>query len=118
MSELAQKQCQPCRGGVPPLSGDKLRSVAAKLGNNWKVVEAHHLEKEYNFKNFKEALDSTNRVGEIAEAEGHHPDIHLAWGKVRLVIWTHKVDGLTESDFILAAKADEAGRGSREAKPV
>jgi 4a-hydroxytetrahydrobiopterin dehydratase len=64
------------------------------------------LEKEYKFKNFREALDFTNRVGELAEEQGHHPDIYLAWGKVRLTVWTHKIDGLSESDFVLAAKAD------------
>ncbi len=78
------------------------------LGGGWTAVADHHLEKSYAFDNFKQALDFTNRVGAIAEAQGHHPDIFLAWGKVTLTIWTHKIDGLTESDFILAAKADEA----------
>ncbi len=72
----------------------------------WKVVDNHHLEKEYLFKNFRDALEFTNRVGEAAEEMGHHPDIYLSWGKVRLLIWTHKVDGLTEKDFTLAAKCD------------
>ena len=79
-----------------------------KLGGGWTIASEHHLEKEYKFKNFREALDFTNRVGEIAEAQGHHPDIYLAWGKVKITLWTHKIDGLTESDFILAAKADAA----------
>ena len=79
-----------------------------KLGGGWKVVGEHHLEKEYTFKNFRTALDFTDRVGELAEAQGHHPDIYLAWGRVKLTIWTHKIDGLTESDFIFAAKADAA----------
>src|SRR5713226_2619056 len=108
MSELAAKECIPCRGGVPPLKGKEIRTLQEKLGGGWKVVEEHHLEKEYPFKNFREALDYTNRVGELAEAQGHHPDIYLAWGKVKLSIWTHKIDGLTESDFIFAAKADAA----------
>jgi len=72
------------------------------------VVDEHHLEKEYRFKDFRTALDFTNRVGELAESQGHHPDIHLSWGRVRLDIWTHKINGLTESDFIFAAKADIA----------
>jgi len=80
--------------------------MLAELGNDWRVVKSHHLEKEYRFKNFRDALAFTVRVGELAEEQGHHPDIHLAWGKVRLTIWTHKIDGLTESDFVLAAKAD------------
>jgi 4a-hydroxytetrahydrobiopterin dehydratase len=95
-------------GGVPPLKAQALRDVAKQLGGNWNVVNEHHLEKSYSFPDFKEALAFTNRVGAIAEAEGHHPDIHLAWGKVTLTIWTHKIDGLTESDFILAARADAA----------
>jgi 4a-hydroxytetrahydrobiopterin dehydratase len=106
MGELANKQCVPCRGGVPPLKSDEILEVLGKLGGGWRVVGEHHLEKEYLFRNFREALDFTNRVGELAEAQGHHPDIYLAWGKVRLTVWTHKIDGLTESDFVFAAKAD------------
>jgi 4a-hydroxytetrahydrobiopterin dehydratase len=108
VSELAQQHCVPCMGGVPPLKAQALRDVAKRLGGNWRVVEEHHLEKSFTFPDFKEALAFTNKVGEIAEREGHHPDVFLAWGKVTLTIWTHKIDGLTESDFILAAKADEA----------
>ena len=107
-SDLAQKSCVPCRGGVPPLAGAALKSLEALLGGEWRVVDGHHLEKSYAFGDFKQALDFTDRVGEIAEAEGHHPNILLEWGKVTLTIWTHKIDGLTESDFILAAKADAA----------
>lgn len=95
-------------GGVPPLKAQALRDMAKQLGGAWQVVDEHHLEKSYAFPDFKTAWAFTNRVGEIAESEGHHPDIHLAWGKVTLTIWTHKIDGLTESDFILAAKADAA----------
>ena len=107
MSDLAKKTCIPCKGGVPPLKGEKLEDLLEKLKNNWKIIKEHHLEKEYSFKNFKEALDFTVKVGELAENQGHHPDIFLAWGKVKLTIWTHKIDGLTESDFIFAAKADK-----------
>jgi len=107
MSDLAKKTCIPCKGGVPPLKGEKLDDLLEKLKNNWKIIKEHHLEKEYSFKNFKEALDFTIKVGELAENQGHHPDIFLAWGKVKLTIWTHKIDGLTESDFIFAAKADK-----------
>ena len=106
MSELAQGTCKPCKGGVPPLKGEELESLLEKLGNGWKIIKEHHLEKEYLLGNFREALYFTNKVGEMAENQGHHPDIFLAWGKVRLTIWTHKIDGLTESDFIFAAKAD------------
>ena len=107
MSELATKECVPCKGGIPPLKGDELQSLLEKLGSHWKVIQEHHLEKEYRFDNFKQALNFTNKVGEFAETIGHHPDIYLAWGKVGLTIWTHKVDGLTENDFIFAAKADQ-----------
>ncbi len=106
MNELAKRTCIPCKGGVPPLKGEELEALLEKLGNSWKIIKEHHLEKEYLFRNFREALDFTNKVGEMAENQGHHPDIFLAWGKVRLTIWTHKIDGLTESDFIFAAKAD------------
>lgn len=111
MDDLAARQCVPCRGGVPPLRGDKSRSLLAWLDAGWRLVDDHHLEREYAFPDFAEALAFVNRVGAIAETENHHPDIHLAWGKVRVMIWTHKIDGLTESDFILAAKID---RGERE----
>jgi 4a-hydroxytetrahydrobiopterin dehydratase len=106
MGALAEKDCVPCRGGVPKLEGQALSNLRNELGAEWQVVNNHHLEKEYKFKNFREALDFTNKVGELAEAQGHHPDVYLAWGKVKLTIWTHKIDGLTESDFVLAAKAD------------
>jgi len=106
MSKLAEKDCVPCKGEVPPLKGEALTNMSNQLNGNWKVVQSHHLEKEYQFKDFKEALAFTNRVGELAEAQGHHPDIFLTWGKVKLTIWTHKIGGLTESDFILAARAD------------
>ncbi len=107
MSELAQENCIPCRGGVPPLKGEELDALQEKLGNGWQIINEHHLEKEYIFADFRQALDFTVKVGEVAENQGHHPDIYLAWGKVKLAIWTHKIDGLTESDFILAAKADQ-----------
>ena len=107
MPELASKQCVPCRGGVPPLKGAKLERLQREVDKDWRVIDEHHLEKEYRFKNFREALDFAVRVGELAEAQDHHPDIYLAWGKVRLTVWTHKIDGLTESDFIFALKADQ-----------
>jgi 4a-hydroxytetrahydrobiopterin dehydratase len=107
MSALAEKECVPCRGGTPALKGAELSRLAGELGNGWRVIGEHHLEKEYTFKDFRQALEFTNKVGELAEAQGHHPDIYLAWGKVKLTIWTHKIDGLTESDFVLAAKAEK-----------
>ena len=106
MSDLAKKTCIPCRGGVPPLKGTQLADLQEKLKNEWKIINEHHLEKVFSFKNFKEALDFTIKVGELAENQDHHPDIFLTWGKVKVTIWTHKIDGLTESDFIFAAKTD------------
>jgi len=106
MSELSEKQCVPCRGGVPPLQGDELQAFRAQVDSGWSVVDEHHLEREYLFDDFRQALDFAVKVGEMAEEQAHHPDIHLAWGKVRVTIWTHKIDGLTESDFVFAAKAD------------
>lgn len=103
---LAAKDCIPCKGGVPPLKGAGLQELSAQLSHDWKVVDEHHLEKRFTFKDFKQALDFTNKVGAVAEAQGHHPDIALAWGKVGITLWTHKIDGLTESDFVMAAKIE------------
>ena len=102
---LADKKCVPCRGGVPPLAGEELERMKAQVAG-WQVVDGHHLEKEYPFPDFATALAFVNRVGAVAEQEGHHPDLALSWGKVGVKIWTHKINGLTESDFILAAKID------------
>lgn len=106
MSDLAERRCVPCRGGVPPLEGRELDDLLGHLDEGWTVVEGHHLEREYRFRNFAEALAFTNRVGEMAEDQQHHPDLYLAWGRVRVTVWTHKIDGLTESDFVFAARAD------------
>ena len=105
MSDLAAKTCIPCQGGVDPLKGSALKDLADQL-TDWSVADEHHLIKTYTFGNFVQALDFTNRVGDLAEEQNHHPDIHLSWGEVRVEIWTHKIDGLTESDFIFAAKCD------------
>ncbi|MHC4179982.1 MAG: 4a-hydroxytetrahydrobiopterin dehydratase [Planctomycetota bacterium] len=102
--DLSNQSCVPCQGGIPLLKGDELQRLADHLGGGWEVVDEHHLQKEYRFADFREALDFTNRLGRIAEMEGHHPDIILCWGRVLVTIFTHKVDGLTESDFILTAK--------------
>ena len=102
---LANKRCIPCEGGVVPIKG-KLLNKYLKEVKGWKAVKQHHLEKEFKFKNFKEALKFVNKVGSIAEKENHHPNIYFTWGKVRISIWTHAIDGLSENDFILAAKID------------
>ncbi len=105
-NDLASKQCIPCKGNIPRLKGESLEKLHRQLDDGWAIVDEHHLEREYKFKNFRQALDFTNRVGELAEQQGHHPDIYLSWGRVKLEIWTHKINGLTESDFIFAAKVD------------
>ena len=105
MTELADKTCVPCRGDVPPLQGAKLEELSRQVPG-WEVVDEHHLSREFRFKNFREALEFVNRVGELAEEQAHHPDIDFGWGRARVTIFTHKIDGLSESDFILAAKVD------------
>lgn len=104
---LAEKECVPCTGGTPALKGAKLKELSTELSKGWKVVEEHHLEKQFKFKDFRQALDFTNEVGELAESVNHHPDVYLAWGEVKLTLWTHKIDGLSESDFVFAAKVDK-----------
>lgn len=107
MATLSKMHCKPCMGGTPPLTEKEIEPLFKQL-KGWHVVNHHHLEKKYRFKDFKGALKFTNHIGDIAEKEGHHPDILLSWGEVNVQIWTHKINGLTESDFILAAKCDEA----------
>ena len=107
MTQLAEKECVPCKSGAAPLRGEELARLETELGEGWEVVHEHHLEREYKFENFRTALDFTNKVGELAEAQTHHPDIYLAWGQVKLTVWTHKIGGLSESDFIFAAKVDK-----------
>ena len=106
MTSLSSKSCVPCSGGVPRLSEEEFAPLLAQL-RGWGVADAGRLEKSYEFPNFAGALAFVNRVGEIAEREGHHPDVSFGWGYARLVIYTHAVGGLTESDFVLAAKVDE-----------
>jgi len=106
MADLATRECVPCRGGVPPLKGEQITALLDQL-HGWEVVSEHHLRKKYQLDNFREAQELVNRIGNLAEAQGHHPDICFGWGYCEIKIWTHKIDGLTESDFILAAKIDQ-----------
>ncbi len=110
--KLAQTKCVPCQGGVPPLIGKKLEEWKLRLDTEapgWELRDAKHLQKEFKFKDFKTALGFVNEVGEIAEAEGHHPNIELGWGFVRILLWTHAINGLSDNDFVMAAKIDKAG---------
>jgi 4a-hydroxytetrahydrobiopterin dehydratase len=104
-NDLAGKKCVPCRAGTPALHGPELERLAAQLPD-WQVVQEHHLEKSFRFPDFVSALAFVNRVGAVAEEEGHHPDLMLSWGRVQMTTYTHSIKGLSESDFILAAKAD------------
>ena len=105
MTELANRNCVPCRGDTPPLKGEELEGLRRQVPG-WEVVEEHHLRRAFKFKNFREALGFVNRVGELAEEQGHHPDISFGWGYAEVTVFTHKIDGLTESDFVFAAKVD------------
>ena len=102
---LIQRNCVPCRGGIPPLKGEAIQGLLQEV-SAWEAVQEHHLVKSFRFKNFKTALDFVNEVGELSEREWHHPDLALAWGRVDVKVYTHKIDGLSDNDFILAAKID------------
>ena len=106
MSDLASRRCEPCKGGTPTLTPGEIAPLLDQLDDDWQVVDGHHLRRSFVFKNFREALDYVNKVGEMAEEQFHHPDLALAWGRVTVEIWTHKIDGLQEGDFVFAAKCD------------
>jgi 4a-hydroxytetrahydrobiopterin dehydratase len=106
-TRLSEKECVPCRGGVPPVQGEELERLLEELDSGWRVVDGHHLEKEFEFEDWAGAQAFVNRVGDLAEEQGHHPDLHLSWGRVGVQLWTHKIDGITESDFVMAAKIEE-----------
>lgn len=110
MTELADRSCTPCNAETPPLEGEELASLTDEVHDRWEVVEEHHLRATFSFPDFAEALDFTNRVGEVAEEEGHHPEICVTWGEATIRIWTHAIDGLSENDAILAAKIDRLAR--------
>jgi 4a-hydroxytetrahydrobiopterin dehydratase len=114
--ELAARRCVPCRGGTEPLRGATLAALLTQLGGGWRAVDEHHLEKQFRFRDFAGALAFANAIGALADEQNHHPDLHVAWGRLGVTIWTHKIDGLTESDFVFAAKVDrrfaaQAGSG-------
>jgi 4a-hydroxytetrahydrobiopterin dehydratase len=112
MGDLASKKCVPCRAGTPPLSGPALERLQAELDPAWRVEREHQLVRDFEFPDFATALAFTNRIGQLAESEGHHPDLELGWGRVRVTLWTHAIDGLSESDFVLAAKVDRLPTGT------
>jgi 4a-hydroxytetrahydrobiopterin dehydratase len=106
-TSLADRTCIPCKGGTPPLTHDAIAPLLAQL-EGWQVEGDKKLIKSFKVKNFVEAVDFVNRIAPVAEAENHHPDLYVRWGEVRVHLWTHKIDGLTESDFYMAAKIDRA----------
>lgn len=110
MEDLAERKCLACDGGQPPLTSEEVSSLIPGLNEGWEVVEIHHLQKEWSFPDFSSALEFVNLAGGICEDEGHHADFEVGWGRVKAAIWTHKINGLTESDFFLAAKFDRIER--------
>jgi len=103
---LIDKACVPCQGGIPPLSLDQTTQLLSKLGNNWSLNEEGHLSKTYSFQDFITAMEFANKIAILSEQEGHHPELIIGWGYCNIILWTHKINGLTESDFILAAKIE------------
>lgn len=111
MPRLADRSCVPCKGGTVPLGDAEIQPLLRQL-DGWSVVDGHHLEREFRLPDFLTALALVNRIGAVAEEQNHHPDLFLAWGRVGVKIWTHTIDGLTESDFVFAAKCDVAAGAS------
>jgi 4a-hydroxytetrahydrobiopterin dehydratase len=105
--KLSERKCVPCDGNVPPLEPDEIKDFLQEISKGWKAVKNHHIVKRYEFSDFAESWEFVNFIGEIAEEEGHHPDINFGWGYAEIKLFTHAIDGLSESDFILAAKIDE-----------
>lgn len=104
---LAERHCKPCKGDVPPMKGEDLAQYRKQLGEDWNIIGEHHMEKEFKLKDWRQAVDMTNKIAELADQEDHHPDILLSYGKVKVTLWTHKINGLSENDFILAAKIEQ-----------
>jgi 4a-hydroxytetrahydrobiopterin dehydratase len=105
-TDLADKKCVPCEGGIPPLGEEEVKELEKQVSNDWKVVENKKLFREFSFVNYKHTMDFVNKVALLAEEEGHHPVMHVHFGRVDIELWTHAIDGLSENDFILAAKID------------
>lgn len=107
MTELAKKKCVPCEGGVPPLTPEQVKEYQNHVHSDWKVIDNKKITKDFSFVNFKQTMDVANKIAAVAEEEGHHPDLYISYGKLRVELWTHAINGLSENDFILAAKIDE-----------
>ena len=107
MSTTAQRHCTPCERGAKPLQSEALEKYVDQLGEDWAVVDGKRLQKEFHFNDFKETWAFVDLVAELAEEENHHPNIEFTWGRATITLWTHKIDGLHENDFIMAARIDE-----------
>ncbi|HLH75135.1 MAG TPA: 4a-hydroxytetrahydrobiopterin dehydratase [Chloroflexota bacterium] len=120
---LHEYACVPCKGGVPPLTPEEIAPLLARLDRDWLAEDNRKLVKTFKFKNFIQAVEFVNQITPVAESEGHHPDLYVAWGKVTIYLWTHKINGLTSSDFYMAAKIDQifnaqkSGQATAAAKP-
>jgi 4a-hydroxytetrahydrobiopterin dehydratase len=115
---LAEMTCVPCRSGTPALPAAEREELLRQLGAEWRIVEGHHLEKAFGFKNWKGAMAFANAVGEVAEQQGHHPDLLVSWGRVTVSLFTHAIDGLHRNDFILAARIDALPRAAAPGTPA
>jgi 4a-hydroxytetrahydrobiopterin dehydratase len=104
--DLTEKRCIPCEGGTPPLDENQIAELKSEISSDWKVLENSKLEKEYFFDDFSHTMSFVNRVAALAEQEGHHPVMHVYYARVEIELWTHAINGLSENDFIMAAKID------------
>ena len=105
--DLSKKKCKPCEGGVPPLNEKEIAEYRKNISDDWKVIENKKILKEYLFENYRQSIDFVNKVANLAEEEGHHPVMHIFFGRVVIELWTHAIDGLSENDFIMAFKIDK-----------
>jgi 4a-hydroxytetrahydrobiopterin dehydratase len=106
MALLTDKKCKPCEGGIPALKSKEIYKYLSQLKDGWKVIEDSKIVKQYSFVNFRHTMDFVDKVASLAESEGHHPVMHVYFGKVEIELWTHAIKGLSENDFILAVKID------------
>ncbi len=105
--DLSKKKCVPCEGGIPALNPEEIAKYKELISDDWKVVENNKLSKEFYFVSYRQTIDFINKVADLAEAEGHHPVLHIYFGRAVIELWTHAINGLSENDFILAAKIDK-----------
>jgi 4a-hydroxytetrahydrobiopterin dehydratase len=107
MIDLISKHCVPCEGGIDPFNEEQIKTYSSLLNLPWEVADGKKIKYQFKFKSFKESIAFVGKVSDLAETEGHHPDIHIYYNKVTLVLWTHVIGGLSKNDFILAAKIEK-----------